>query len=248
MMLSFNREHDMRSRSQPAALCLAFALTIGLSACGGGDTAANNASAAATDAQPAGVAAAPKEAKAVAPTLADGPDVCFRAIAKHLGPDTKVSEIISFFSSGSEIDSGDREPQGELTSCTVQYQNPSDPRKLVGTRLDIATGKFDPPSPVEISVMGNAAKFNLEDHLIPLSQVNAAGLTAIMDAQKAKLSGVYSRYAWSGVRLTGPDGFSNTHKLRLDVEGRLASNDIKSGGYASITTDAKKVTTNFLLP
>lgn len=69
-----------------------------------------------------------------------------------------------------------------------------------------------------------------------------------MEAQKARLDAVYKPYAWSGVRLEAPDTFNPKHTLRLDVDGRLAANDIKKGGYASITTDGKTVTTNYLLP
>jgi hypothetical protein len=243
----------MISRTQSAALCLAVGLSLGLSACGGGDAGSNAAADKGAATPAAGAAAGPattaETASANVPTLAEGPDVCFRAIAKHLGADTKVSEISSFFSSGSEIDSSDDEPQGQMTLCTVQYQNPSDPRKLLDTTLDVKTGTFSEPRPVEISVMGgDASKFNLEDHLIPLSQVNAAALKGVMDGEKPKLDGVYSRYAWSGVRLSSPDAFSNKHTLRLDVEGRLKSNDIKEDGYASVSTDGKTVTKNFLLP
>jgi hypothetical protein len=239
----------MNTKSKAGTVAAVVTLSLILAACGGksedSDTvAAMQQAGSATVAPAVGTAA-----KVAAPTLAQGPDVCFQAIAKHLGANTKVSEITSFFSEGSEIDPSSTEPQGELTTCSVQYQSPDDPRKLLATRLNIATGQFDPPSPVEISVTGgNAAEFKLDDHLIPLVQVNAAALSSIMDSQKERLGGVYSKYAWSGVRLSGPSAFSDTHTLRLDVSGRLASNDIKEGGYASITPDGKKITTNYLLP
>lgn len=239
----------MMSKLQPAVLGMAVGASLGLSACGGRDGTSNGSSETRTVAQQADSAKDRTNAKVAAPTLADGPDVCFRAIARHLGANAKVSEITSFFSSGREIDSSDTKPKGEMTICTVQYQNPDDPRKLLSTTMDIGSGEFDPPRPIEITVTGgDAAKFNLENYLIPLSKINAAGLTSVMEAQKARLSGVYSRYAWSGVRLSEPDAFSNTPKLRLDVTGRLASNDIKSGGYAAVTTDAKTITINYLLP
>lgn len=238
----------MVSKRQAAMLGMtAVALSLGLSACGKSDEAKDAAAKGAT----VGAPSAPEKSEpAVAvPTLADGPDVCFRAIAKHLGKDVKVSEITSFFSVGKDIDGSSRQPQGELTTCTVQYQNPADPRKLLSATLDIAKGTFGEPSPVEISVMGgNAAEFKLEDYLIPLSQVDAAALTSIMEAQKARLSGVYGKYAWSGVRLSSPGPFADTHTLRLDVTGRLASNDIKEDGYASLSTDGKKITTDHLVP
>lgn len=221
-------------------------LILGLSACGGGDKASGDAPDA--TAKSPGEPAKSSTAAAI-PTLAEGPDVCFRAIAKHLGADAKVSEITSFFSVGKEIDPSDSKPAGEMTTCTVQYQNPDDPRKLLSTRLDLQSGKFSPPDPVEITVMGgNAADFRLEDYLIPLSQIDAAALSSVMEAQKARLSGVYGRYAWSGVRLSAPGPFSDKHTLRLDVTGRLAANDIKEDGYASVSTDGKKITTDHLLP
>lgn len=181
--------------------------------------------------------------------LADGPDICFRAIANHLGRDVKVSEITSFFSAGAEIDGDATKPAGQMTLCTVEYQNPDDPRKLLSTQLDLRGGAFSEPRPVEITVMGgNAASFNIEDYLVPLSKIDAAALTSVMEAQEAKLSSVYSRYAWTGVRLTAPGALSDKHMLRLDLQGRLAANDIKEDGYASVTSDGKAITFNRLMP
>lgn len=236
----------MIPKSQSGMLCMAVVLSLGVSACSGSEDASN----AAVDAAQADPAETSSEngALAEAPTLADGPDVCFKAITKHLGADTKVSEITSFFSTGSEIDSSDSRPQGQMTICTVEYQSPDDPRKLVSTRLDLASGEFSPPQPIEITVMGNAAEFNLEDYLVPLSQINASGLASVMEAQKSKLGDVYSRYAWSGVRLSAPDAFNDKHTLRLDVEGRLASNDIKESGYASVSLDGRTITADHLTP
>ena len=181
-------------------------------------------------------------------TLASGPDVCFREIARKFGPEVKVAEITSFFSAGEAIAGRSSEPRGQMTSCTVSFQNPSDPRKLLTASFNTRTGTFGEPSPVEITVMGNAADFRLDDHVIPLGRVNAAALTGVMDAQEKRLKSVYGDYAWSGVRLSGPDAFSRTHTLRLDLDGRLAANDIKEGGYASVSLDGKRITANHLMP
>ncbi|MCL1634819.1 hypothetical protein M2650_09270 [Luteimonas sp. SX5] len=249
-------------KPQPAALCFYIVLSLGLSACGGSDEVPGEpSSTAAKAAQPSSTAQSAQapamdEAKtqkdtgaAAAFNLADGPDVCFRAIAKHLGADAKVSEITSFFSAGKEIEPSHIEPAGEMTTCTVQYQDPNDSRKLLRSDLDLESGEFGPPNPVEITVTGgNAADFKLEDYVIPLSKVDAAALTSVMEAQKSRLSGVFSRYAWSGVRLSAPGAFSNTHTLRLDVAGRLASNDLRQGGYASVSIDGKKITADHLMP
>ena len=219
---------------------------LALSACGGHKDAANTAAAAAKQPDmPAGLT--PAAASKPALTLADGPNGCFRAIAKQIGADTKVSEVSAFYSAGKDIDSNAYGQKGQLMICSAKYQSPTDPRKLVEVSMNQTTGAFDPPRPVEITVMGgDEAAFKLDDYLIPLSKVNAAGLTTVMDAQKAKLDSYYSSYAWSGVRLEAPDAFSSTHTLRLDIVGRLKSNDVKKDGYASVTVDGKKVTKDFL--
>ena len=181
-------------------------------------------------------------------TLASGPDVCFREIARKFGSNIKVSEITSFFSPGEAIAGRSSEPQGQMTSCSVTFQNPSDPRKLLSASFNPRTGSFGEANPVEITVMGNAANFRLEDHVIPLSRVNAAALTGVMAAQEGRLKSVYGDFAWSGVRLSGPDAFSRTHTLRLDLDGRLAANDIRDSGYASVSLDGKRITSNHLMP
>ena len=217
-------------------------LSLGLGGCGNSSTDAGNSDAFdptsvevpefaprdEPDAPPDGLGSGGSSVPAL--TLASGPDVCFREIAKKFGPDIKVAEITSFFSAGEAIAGRSSEPRGQMTTCTVSFQNPSDPRKLLTASFNTRTGTFGEPSPVEITVMGNAANFRLADYVVPLSRVNAAALTGVMSAQEKRLKSVYGDYAWSGVRLSGPDAFSRTHTLRLDLDGRLAANDIKDGG------------------
>jgi hypothetical protein len=234
--------------TKKTGLALTLAMSLSLAACGAKDDAAGTAADKGSAVKTASEAKPGAASPVTAMSLAAGPDVCFAAITKHLGPEAKVSEITSFFSAGKEIDSSDDEPQGQMTTCTVDYQNPADPRKMLQTRLDIATGQFSAPSPVEITVMGNAADFKLDDYVIALSALNPAALTSVMDAQKAKLSTVYGKYAWTGVRLSAPDAFSEKHTLRLDIDGRLASNDIQNSGYASVSVDGTTITTNNLMP
>lgn len=239
----------------------ATSLSLGLGGCGNSSTDSANSNAF----DPASVevpAFAPRDQPGMPPpdglesggssvpalNLASGPDVCFREIAKKFGSDVKVSEITSFFSSGEAIAGRSSEPRGQMTSCSVSFQNPSDPRKLLSASFDTRTGTFGEPSPVEITVMGNAANFRLSDYVLPLSRVNAAALTGVMAAQEQRLKTVYGEYAWSGVRLSGPDAFSRTHTLRLDIDGRLAANDIKESGYASVSLDGKRITANHLMP
>jgi hypothetical protein len=105
------------AKSVSAVTWMLPALALGLSACGGGDKAAEGSPE--KTATPAKAAAAP----AAAPSglnLAAGPDVCFKAIAKHLGADAKVAEITSFFAEGADIEGGSSdEPVGTMTTCKV---------------------------------------------------------------------------------------------------------------------------------
>ena len=224
-------------QSRPALLAAVTAFS--LAACGGG--APDAAAPAAAPATPAPDSAAPAPAAGPAASasanLSEGPDVCFKAVSAHLGADVKVSEIMSSF-----------DPEGRLQVCTADYQSPEDPRKLVGVRMDPASGGFSGPYPIELSVSGNAADFRLDDYLIPLSQVDAAALAQVMQAQEAELGGTYSSVTWTAVRLVPPGAFSDKHTLRLDMEGRLAANDIKNNGYASVSVDGTTITANHLMP
>src|SRR5690606_14931688 len=153
-------------------------------------------------------------------------DVCLRAIDEHLGADGQVSQMSSRF-----------DADGWLLSCTVDYQHPDDAPTPVGARTDASSCTFSEPHHIAHTTAGNAADFRLEDYLIPLSQVDAAALTGAQESLKAELDGVYGSYAWTGVRLMPPGAFSDTHTLRLDLEGRIAANDIKNSGYASVSVD-----------
>jgi hypothetical protein len=253
---------DMSKAPQARILVTAIFLVLGLGGCGDpvGDWLKGRKeepAAKKTDRPPPfelpELGAPPDDAAAAAAgevlTLAMGPDICFRKIAERFGADVKVSEITSFFGGGEGIGGITVAPRGQMTSCSVSFQSPSDPRKLLSSRYDLGTGSFSAPQPVEITVMGgNAADFRLADYVIPLSRVNAAALTGVMHAQEARLKKVYGDYAWTGVRLSSPGAFSNTHTLRLDLDGRLASNDIKESGYASVSLDGKRITADYLMP
>lgn len=235
-------------RLRPAALCLAITLPFATSACGDDGTEATDAPPAQPQqAQQAGQQDGEEQQAAVAATLADqGPGACFDLVRENLGKQTKVNEIDSNFSTGKDIDPQLIDPEdtpaaGTLTHCSVKYQSPDDPKKLVQANLDIDTGTFSDPQPLEITVMGDAATFDLEDHLVALSQVDTDPVQGQMDQQQAKLDGVFSAHAWSGVSLTPPDAFSAVHLLRVDVAGRLASNDILDHGFLELSVDGATV-------
>src|SRR5690606_13013175 len=108
--------------------------------------------------------------------------------------------------------------------------------------------RFSEPYDIELSVSGNAADFRLDDYLMPLSQVDAAALSGVMEAQQPALAGDYSRYSWTGVRRVPPGPFRDEHTLRPDLGGRLARRAIKNGGYLSVSVDGGTIAANHLLP
>lgn len=233
------------TRLRAVALSLAISLPLTLPACGDSE---ESADVTAPDAVAASDAAAEPEEAAEVPTLAeDGPGVCFDRVTEHLGADAKVNEVYTSFSVGKEIDPDlinpeDTAPAGDLEQCNAQYQDPDDPNKLLQITMDVETGTFGDPAPMEISVMGgDASSFKLDDYVIALSEIDTAPLAKLMDQQQSKLDGAFSRHAWSNVRLSAPDTFSNVHLLRLDVSGRLRSNDIKESGYMEVSTSGGRI-------
>lgn len=239
---------------RPVALCLAIAVPVALTGCGGDDKDGSSDAGPGLSARSGpGSAASQAEPAAMATLDEDGPGACFDLVTEHLGAETKVNEIDSNFSTGKDIDPQLVDPEktpevGTLTFCSVKYQDPDDPKKLVETSLDRKTGTFSDPRPLEITVMGDAASFDLEDYLIPLSKIDTTPLPALMEQQQGTLDGAFSAHAWSGVDLSAPDQFSGDHLLRLDVAGRLASNDILDHGFLQVSVDGTKVVGDHLQP
>ena len=174
-------------------------------------------------------------------SLADGTDVCFDAVEERLGSDVKIAELTTDISLGSEIEARDTEPAGTVTNCTVQYQDPSDPRKLLALSMAATPGQFGEPMPVEISVTGDAASFNLEDMLIPLGEVNASGLNQTLSSLEPKVAERFEPYGWEYIRFTAPDAFNDRHVFRVGVKGRLKTNDVQDDGQIVIAADGSTI-------
>lgn len=241
-----------------AAVCLALTLPLALSACGGDDTTAekDGKAPAATDAgsPSSGGSEESTEESGGAATMADaGPGVCIDAATEHLGGDTKVMEIVSFFSAGQldpqMIDPENTPEAGTMTTCTVNYQNPDDTKKVLAITMDVDTGEFDEPVPVELSVSGDASTFRLDDYVVALSKVDTAPLAELLEQQAKQLDGAYSEWVWTGIRVEAPGAFSDVPLLRADVQGRIKANDLVETGYMNMALDSSKaLNTEYLVP
>lgn len=175
--------------------------------------------------------------------FADGFDVCFQAAKDKLDADTKVSDITTLFSPGTEVDPSESLEGGAVEICNIYYQDPEDPRKLVGISYNGYTKMFTGPDPVEVTVSGDPEDFNLENYLIPLSEVDPAPLGKFLEDNAEQLNEKFSTYAWTNISFES-DG--NSFEYRVGYEGRLKSNDVQDDGYALLAADGTTVKSNNL--
>ena len=219
----------------------AVAACLVLAGCGDSDAPADD------DAMVANDVSAVDTPQTEALTMADGAGVCFKAVEEALGADVKIAEVMTNFSVGEAIESRDTEPVGTVTSCSVQYQDPADPRKLLERNMAATPGTFSEPNPVEITVSGDAASFDIEDMLVPLNQVNYAALDGTLKSLTSKLDGAYAPHAWNFIRFSGPDAFNDVHVFRVGLKGRLKTNDIQDDGQVVIAKDGKTIVDDRLI-
>lgn len=218
---------------------LAIAAVVSLAACGS----AKQSTSAETGTKDAG---STQSVPGFKYSLADGPGICIAKVKEKLGGSTQISEIDAHFGKGTDIDPDFSEPKGALQICTASYQDPSDPKKLVRIRMNAATGEFGEPEPIEVTVMGDPDTFKLSDHLMPLGNVDPSSIAPYYAAKSATLSKRFSKYTIGMVRLMPPDEFHDKFAFRIDVDGRLASNDIKSDGFVTFSLDGKQTFTDAL--
>lgn len=197
-------------------------------------------------------AAASASAEATAwpvPTFQDaGPGVCVDLITDQLGTDLQVHEITSFFSGGPDLEdppiSGEVPAKGELTTCSISYQDPDDEIVLLQRDLDLETGEFEAPVQLEIQYSGDASEFDLDDYVMDLGELDVSGLPDIVAAEEPALEEVFSDFAWDAVRLMAPGPGSEVHELRLDVAGLIASNGLEENGAMYLTPQGEVTLNN----
>jgi len=179
-------------------------------------------------------------------SLNDGVLVCLRQVKARLGDDAKVAEVSSYFHKPEKLeDRGmDQAKPGALRSCRVDYQDPANPNKMLRQDMQVKTGEFSDPKPLEISVIGDKAKFNLSDHVVPIKMWNLDAVDKLISAQSPAAEKVFSVYQLDSANLR-----MNTIKGHFEVTvgfaGRLKGNDLLESKGVGVLPNGTKVTTAF---
>jgi hypothetical protein len=232
-------------RHNTGFLILSVATILGLTACSNGDEKAR------TDAE-IQKAIADAQARQVALdtykfSYADGVDICFKKIKEKLGETAMVNTIDSIFKVKDK--NGGQQNSPALYVCTVQYQDPKNPKQLLKQEMDTNTGEFKEPQPLELNIIGGDAEtFKLESILIPLKDVNTSTVQAKIDQNKSKLDARLTDYAVYFLDLDD-GGILNTgegHTLSLNISGKFKTNGTKASIGIKLSTDGRQVIGNDL--
>jgi hypothetical protein len=183
-------------------------------------------------------------------TLADGPAACLTAYKEKIGQDFKILDFSTFYVLPETIDikatsSYKGSKGGEMKSCDIKIQDPTDEKKAVGYQMDMKTGAIKGPIPVEISVSGDAESFKLNEVVYPAGGIDFAAIQGNIDALKPKLDAKYSVYQVSGIRMDSDLRTGKPHFL-VHIDGKLKGNDVKKNELITLSPDGKKVLGNSL--
>lgn len=180
-------------------------------------------------------------------SYSDGADICFRKVKEKLGDLAMVNTISSGFDAKSN--DGKQRPTPVLDLCTVQYQDPQNPKKLLKMAMDTHTGEFAAPRPMQLTIIGgDPEKFKLETVLIPLKSVNASTVPEILEKNNALLDAKLSErfFKYLDLRAPGILEVERTHTLTLTISGKYKSNDEKASIAIITSPDGKKILRNDL--
>jgi len=196
----------------------------------------------------AGVANSVSGASTYKWTLADGPAACLGAYQKKIGQDFNILDFSTYYVKPETIDASDARNYkgtkgGEMKTCDLKIQDPADPKKAVGYRMDMKTGEISGPMPVEITVSGNAEAFKLSEVVYPVKDIDYAAIQKNIDSIKPKLDEKYGVYQVTGIRMDSDLRTGKPHLL-VHIDGKLKANDVAKNVLLQLTPDGKKITMN----
>lgn len=220
------------TKKRYAALALAVVVPLALAGCSTDAPAPADDTEAVPDAPAEAVEETTEPEPVAVPTLQDdGIDVCMRLAAEHLGADIKLLNLTTSFSGGEVLDErtieiDDPPEAGDLTTCSLQYQDPADENKVIEQTYDAETEAFGDPIPVQLSVSGNSGDFVLDDYVIPIGDVNAAAVADTIAQFSGTLDEQFSQWAWTSLYLEQPGAVDDGYTLRVFGDGQHRSNDM----------------------
>lgn len=178
--------------------------------------------------------------------ISEGPDICFKTAFEKIGSDAKIFDATAMFSPGEAIDASAMGEAGSVVTCQVSYQNPDDPRKLLAIQYAGAgAGIWQEEIPTELDVDGPAEDFTLDDVLIAQGDINAAAAVAQLENAVAELDAELSSYAITMLRVQR-SRTNGEPSIYVQMQGRLASNDLQQDGYIETSLDGSEVYLNQL--
>jgi hypothetical protein len=165
--------------------------------------------------------------------VSDNPMICLLKAKEKLGANSKILGMSSRYVLPANLvvhKNPFLKPAGSLNTCNVDYQSPDNSNKLLRIEMDVMTGEFNAPRPVEISVSGmDASKFSLSKVVFPITNFDIDALQKQISAQKPALNKIYTAHQLQSIYIANT--LQGDMEVSVGFSGRFASNDLIDSVY-----------------
>jgi hypothetical protein len=170
-------------------------------------------------------------------SYADGIDICYKQIRQKLGDQAMINAIESIFDDTDN--NGTKRSSPALSVCTVQYQDPSNPKQLLSQAMNTNTGKFEAARPMELRILNNPEAFKLESILLPIQSINPLAVAEQIERDKSKLDDKLTDYTVHYLSLNDGGPLGGNHQLSLNIVGKFKANETKASIMMQFSPDGK---------